>query len=104
MAQGKWFRSLIWSNIWGHVGEPKWLMHLVILNSDGYAMMSLAITFIVDTMSPWVIAFIINKTLNLSMAQFLHLLNEHNDNCFLPSLGVPVKINKLAFSIYFELT
>lgn len=60
-------------------------------------MISLAITFIVDTTSPLVIAFIINKSLNLSMAQFPHLLNEHNDNCFPPSSGVAVKINELAF-------
>lgn len=75
-------------------------MHLALLSNDGYAMMSLAITFIVDTMSPLAIAFIINKSLNLSMAQFPHLLNEHNDNCFLPSLGVAVKINELAFTMY----
>lgn len=65
-------------------------------------MISLAITFIVDTMSSLVIAFIINKSLNLSMAQFPHLLNEHSDNCFLPFLWVAVKINELAFRMYFE--
>ena len=59
-------------------------MYLALLSDDGYAMMSLAITFIVDIMSSLVIGFIINKSLNLSMAQFPHLLNEHNDNCFLP--------------------
>ena len=59
-------------------------MHLALLSNDGYAMMSLAITFIVNIMSFLVIGFIINKSLNLSMAQFPHLLNEHNDNCFLP--------------------
>lgn len=77
-------------------------MHLALLSNDGYAVISLAITFIVDTTSPLVIAFIINKSLNLSMAQFPHLLNEHNDNCFLPSLGVAVKINELAFRKYFK--
>lgn len=76
-------------------------MHLILLSNDGYAIISLAITFIVDTTSPLVIAFIINKSLNLSMAQFPHLLNEHNDNCFLPSSGVAVKINELAFRKYF---
>jgi len=59
-------------------------MYLALLSNDGYAMMSLAITFIVNIMSSLVIGFIINKSLNLSMAQFPHLLNEHNDNCFLP--------------------
>lgn len=41
-------------------------------------------------------------SLNLSIVKFLHLLNEHNDNCSLPSLEVIVKINELAFSMYFE--
>ena len=59
-------------------------MYLALLSNDVYAMMSLAITFIVNIMSSLVIGFIINKSLNLSMAQFPHLLNEHNDNCFLP--------------------
>lgn len=61
MASGKCFRNLIWANIWGHVGESKWLMQLVLLSSDGYALISLAITFI-DTMSAVIIAFIINVT------------------------------------------
>lgn len=84
------------------MGETKWLMHLVLLSRDGYAIISLAITFLVDIMSPLVIAFIINKSLNLSIVKFLHLLNEHTDNCSLPSSEVIVKINEMAFSMYFE--
>lgn len=66
----------------------------------GYAMISLAITFIVDTISPLVIAFIINKSLNLSLAQFPHLLNENYNNCFLPYLGI--KISVLTFRMHLE--
>lgn len=77
-------------------------MYLALLGNDGYAMLSWAIPFIVDTVGLLVIAFIINKWLNLCVAQFPHLLNEHNYNCFLPYLTVAVKINELGFGIYFE--